>query len=210
MSAYPSRRNDAPAPRSYGERVRRWFRPLRWVLLVTLVAVGAWLLKPVFFPPVPPIQAAVLVEEIRDAAKLATVELHATVVVSKDESTWYGAKFLFMVIPGKAAVGIDLANLQPSDIAVDGQKVSITLPAPEVLYVDVDLERREVFSAVGLLRPQFTPEESAALMESAQAKIRQKAEQEAVRERAAQQAQALVRRLVLAAGAQEVAVTVRP
>lgn len=209
MSAYPSRRNDAPAPRSYEQRARRWFRPLRWVLLVTLVAVGAWLLKPVLFPPVPPIQAAVLVEEIRDAAKLATVEMHATVVVSRDESTWYGAKFLFMVIPGKAAVGMDLQNLQSSDIKLDGEKVSITLPPPEVLYVDVDLERREVFSTVGLLRPQFTPEESAALMESAQNKVRQKAEQEAVRQRAAEQAQALVERLILAAGAKEVEVTVR-
>jgi hypothetical protein len=202
-------RGSAPSPGFRGGKLWRRLGAARWVLILVVVAVGAWYLRPVFFPPEPAIRTAMLVEEIRTAAKLSTVELQATVVANRDESAWYGAKFLFMAIPGRAAVGFDLEQLNAGAIRVDGAKVSVTLPPPQVLYVEVDLEHVEVYSAVGLLRPQFTPEETRALLAQGQQKIREKASQEAVLKRAREQATELVRKLTVAAGAAEVEVTIR-
>ncbi|HWI64644.1 MAG TPA: DUF4230 domain-containing protein [Symbiobacteriaceae bacterium] len=199
MSALPSRR-EAAAPGRFG----RWFAPLRLVVLVAAIAVAAKLLWPLFFPPQPQIRTAMVVEEVRTAAKLATVELQATVVANRDESTWYGSKFLFMIVPGKAAVGIDLEGLTDDAVAVSGGSVTVTLPRPKVLYVDVDLPEVQVYSAVGLLRPQFTPEETRLLLAESQQKLRAKAEQEAVLKRAETQTVDLLRKLLTAAGAKSV------
>lgn len=203
MSALPHK----PAVAAPG-RLNRWLRPVKWVLLPVLAGVVLWILWPRIFPPQPAIRTSVLVEEIRAAAKLATVEMHATVVTNRDDSTWYGSKFLFLVVPGRAAVGFDLEAVGEGSVAVNGEAVTIRLPAPQVLYVDVDLDSVEVYNAVGLLRPQFTPEENRALLSTAREKIRLKAEQESVKRRAEEQAKELITRLATAAGAKAVTVEI--
>lgn len=206
MSALSSQREATAG----GARFQRWFNPVRLVLALAVLAVLAKLLWPVFFPPQPEIRTAMVVEEVRAAAKLATVELQATVVANRDESTWYGSKFLFMVVPGTAAIGVDLAGMTDDAVAVSGGKVSITLPRPQVLYAEIDLQEVQVYSAVGLLRPQFTPEETRQLLAETQLKLRQKAGAEAMLKRAETQTSDLIRKLLTGAGAKEVSIAWAP
>lgn len=201
MSALPSRREGV-----VGSRFQRFFGPARLIVALAVLGVLVRLLWPVFFPPPPEIRTAMIVEEIRTAAKLATVELQATVVGNRDESTWYGSKFLFMIVPGKAAVGVDLEGLSDDAIRVSEGKVTVTLPKPRVLYTDVNLQEVQVYSSVGLLRPQFTPEETRLLLAESQQKLVTKANQEAVLKRAETQTADLIRRLLVAAGAKEVTI----
>ncbi|HYF94611.1 MAG TPA: DUF4230 domain-containing protein [Symbiobacteriaceae bacterium] len=198
MSALPTRREAG------GTGFRGWFGPVRIVLFVTVMALLGWLLWPAFFPPEPQIRTAMVVEEVRTAAKLATVELHATVVANRDESEWYGSKFLFMVVPGTAAVGVDLEAMGAGAVHVSGQTVTVTLPRPQVLYAEIDLQEVQVYAAVGLLRPQFTPDETRQLLADSQEKLRQKGAQEAVLKRAETQTADLIRKLLTAAGAEQV------
>lgn len=204
MSALPSRSNARSAVRF--DRLRRWG------LLVTAVAVVAlagWLLRPVFAPKAPQIRTAVLVEEIVSVAKLATVELEATVVANKQDSQWYGNRFLFMLIPGRAGVGFDLDGLPEDSVTVSGDSVAIQLPAPKVLYAEIDLENVETYTEKGLLRPQFTPDETKQLLATGQEKIREKASQAAVLAKAKERASALVTQMAKAAGAKSVSVSFR-
>lgn|GEM_PF-3665526 len=200
----------SPATVGAHATVRSWLR-LRWLIVaaVVLVVAGA-LLKPLLFPPVPRIQTSLLVEEIRSAAKLTTVEVFATVVTSRDESTWYGAKFLFMVIPGKAAVGVDLEAVGPDAIQRTGDALTITLPKPKVLSIDIDLAKVEIYNATGLFRTQFTPQETTALTAGAREKIRGKAETDEVLARAETQTADVIRRLAMAAGAKKAEVHFGP
>lgn len=209
MSALPQDAGDRPR-RTLAGRLWRRLGAARWVLLLIIAGAAVWYLRPVLFPPKPVVRTSVLVEEIRSAAKLTTVELEATVVANRDDSTWYGSKFLFMVIPGRSAVGFDLEHLPDDAIQVKGGTVTVTLPAPQILYTEVDLEHVEVYTAVGLLRPQFTPDETRALLADGQAKIQAKAAQVEVMQKARDQAAALVRKLALAAGATDVSVTIQP
>lgn len=186
----------------------RWLGPARFALPLVVLALAAWLVWPFASRPAEPVvRSSTLVEEIRAAAKLSTVEVHATVVTNRDESAWYGSRFLFQVVPGRAALGFDLASWQASslEIAQDGT-VKVTLPAPQVLSVDVDLEHVETYNNVGLLRPQFTPEETQELLALARQKIRERAETPEVMAQARTRAAELVERLATAAGAKAVAV----
>lgn len=208
MNALPSRRSASGSTAHLGRRAR--LRGLvRFVvpLVLVVLALAAWVFWPFARPAAPVVRSSVLVEEIRAAAKLSTVEVHATVVTNRDESAWYGSRFLFQVVPGRAAVGFDLAAWQTSSlhIAQDGT-VTVTLPAPQVLSVDVDLEHVETYNNVGLLRPQFTPEETQELLALARQKIRERAETPAVMEQARTRAAELVERLATAAGAKAVTV----
>jgi hypothetical protein len=111
-----------------------------------------------------------------------------------------------MVVPGTAAVGVDLEGLSADAVQVAGDKVTVTLPAPKVLYVEANLQETQVYTAVGLLRPQFTPEETRALLQDSQDRLRAKAGAEAVLQRAKTQTTELVTKLLTAAGAREVEV----
>jgi hypothetical protein len=111
-----------------------------------------------------------------------------------------------MVVPGTAAVGVDLEGLSADAVQVAGDKVTVTLPAPKVLYVEANLQETQVYTAVGLLRPQFTPEETRALLQESQEKIRAKAGADAVIQRARVQTTDLIQKLLTAAGAGQVEV----
>jgi hypothetical protein len=46
---------------------------------------------------------------------------------------------------GEVEAGVDLANLGPDDVEVDGEKVTIRLPEPEILSSSLDEEKTAVY-----------------------------------------------------------------
>lgn len=186
-------------------------RPGRLIMIAAVLA-GALLLGYALLrnlPWVPQIRSEVLLTEIRSVAKLTTIEIHATALADKRENNWLGARTMFVVVPGRAAVGVDLSDLTPESVEVGAETVRITLPRAKVLYVEIDMERVEEFSVAGWLRPKFTPQETSQLTAEAQKKIRAQAEDPEVLRRAEEQAAAVVRRIAEAAGARNVEVEIR-
>jgi len=51
---------------------------------------------------------------------------------------------ILLLAYGEVAAGFDLAKVDESDIWVDGTRVQIQLPAPEILYSRLDTERTRV------------------------------------------------------------------
>lgn len=196
-------------PVPIGPRLPR--RPGRLILIVGILLgallVGFALIRNL--PWIPQIRSEVLLTEIRAVAKLTTIEIHATALADKRDNSWLGARTMFVVVPGRAAVGVDLSDLTPESVEVGSETVRITLPRARVLYVEVDMDRVEEFSVAGWLRPKFTPQETTQLTAEAQKKIRAQAEDPEVLRRAEEQAAAVVRRIVEAAGARKVEVEVR-
>jgi hypothetical protein len=100
---------------------------------------------PTPFPP--PI---VSIEEIRQAAELSTVKttLSTDIVstrVPDDIRQLFGVKEEIVLIAyGEVAAGFDLATLDSDALWVDGNRVQLHLPAPQILYVRLDNERTHV------------------------------------------------------------------
>ena len=98
--------------------------------------------------PIPP--PVVNIHEIRQAAELATVKYTlstdiTSATVPDDIRQSFGVKEEIVLIAyGEVAAGFDLAKLSDQDLWVDGTRVQLHLPAPQVLYTRLDNERTHV------------------------------------------------------------------
>lgn len=127
-----------------------------FLLVVLIVGAGAcWagfeaarrLVPPTPTPLPPPV---VNVEQIRQAAELATVkqtlstDITSTQVPS-DVRQYLGVKEeLVLIAYGEVAAGFDLSDLEEGDLWMDGTRVQLHLPAPQILYTRLDNERTHV------------------------------------------------------------------
>jgi hypothetical protein len=84
---------------------------------------------------------------------------------------------LLMMVHGEVVAGIDFSNLKTNDVRVDGKKVRLHLPAPEVFTTRLDSAKTRVYSrSTGLLVPtdpnletQVRQEAERQLLEAAMA-----------------------------------------
>jgi len=61
---------------------------------------------------------------------------------------------LLMLVHGEVVAGIDFSDLKPGDVRVDGKKVHIHLPAPQIFRTRLDSAKTRVYSRqTGLLVP---------------------------------------------------------
>jgi hypothetical protein len=125
------------------------------IMLIVILLVGAaagWIgftisrrtTSPTPTPKPPPI---VNIEEIRQAAELATVKYTLSTDITStrvpdDIRQVFGVKEEIVLIAyGEVAAGFDLGKLSKEDLWMDGTRVQLHLPAPEILYVRLDNER---------------------------------------------------------------------
>jgi hypothetical protein len=94
-----------------------------------------------------------LIRQIQSMAQLVSVRYVLEKVVVLEDVKWYGENRLIMVAHGVAKAGFDLSQLQPGDIKVRGQRLSLTLPKPQLTDVYLDEKKTEVVErSTGLLR----------------------------------------------------------
>jgi hypothetical protein len=75
----------------------------------------------------------------------------------------FGTDKLLLVAEGEVVAGFDMSQVGADDIAVAGDQVTITLPAPQILYSRVDNEKTYVYERqTGLLRKPDKDIESEA------------------------------------------------
>lgn len=112
---------------------------------------------------------------LQNMQELATVEYTVTKVVkANDNKIWYtiGDRKILLTCQASIKAGIDLAQLRPDDIKVRGKSITIRLPEPKILSVNLPPENIKVaYSEVGILRSDFTTAEKDALMAQAEKQI---------------------------------------
>jgi hypothetical protein len=107
------------------------------------------LLRPALSAPTPSVHAPTI-QEIQSAAELATVKYTLSTEASgtnvpQDIRKWFGVREeILLIAHGEVAAGFDLSKMSDKDIWVDGSRVQLHLPAPEILYVRIDNERTHV------------------------------------------------------------------
>lgn len=125
---------------------------------VGLAGVRVPLLGPLFGGETATTTGPVVVEGVQRLDRLATVRWTESVVVTKESDGSSLERFLtgekiVLVAAGEVEAGVDLASLRPDDVEVNGEKVSIRLPAPEILSARLNQERTAVYDRdQGLLR----------------------------------------------------------
>src|SRR5690242_17813485 len=87
-----------------------------------------------------------VVRQIQQLQRLETVSYTMDKIISGEHDNAYLPKFLagdrlLLVVHGEVVTGINLAGLQPGDVLIQGQNVSIHLPPAEVLSTRIDNAR---------------------------------------------------------------------
>ncbi|MCK6625173.1 MAG: DUF4230 domain-containing protein [Anaerolineae bacterium] len=120
---------------------------------------------------------------IKSKAELATVEYNTVVEIRKESlpegmiDEFFGTKEqLLMLVYGNVQAGFDLEKLEEENLWVNGTRVRLVLPAPEILNSSIDFERSHTVNYENnLLFSQNNPDLQKEAMGEAEKLIEQSA-----------------------------------
>lgn len=152
----------------------------------------------------------VLVEGIQDLGQLTTMGWKGFIFVTK-ESGGTGLERLFsgevvrLVAVGDAKAGVDLTELGKNDVRVEGDTVTIRLPEPEILSVNLNESETRVYDRdFGLLNIRPDDELAEDARSVATQRIEEAARQDDVLETAERNAEDSIRAFTTSLGFEEV------
>lgn len=155
--------------------------PLALLLVAVGVAVGlgvayaagnlSWTRFVTGEPETETSNTGVVVEGVRELNELSSVQWTESVNVTRESGYENIPRFLsgervLLVAVGEVRAGTDLDGIEPQDVRVDDESITIDLPEPEILSASLDEERTRIYDRdQGLLnlRPDDTLVEEARL-----------------------------------------------
>jgi hypothetical protein len=99
-------------------------------------------------------------QALRDLSELATVEYKINKIIRVKDDSILGSRRLLIEVPATMKAGIDLSKITSRDIVRTGETITVYLPEPELLDLNIDLTNvREVVNETGVFRSDFSPGE---------------------------------------------------
>ncbi len=150
-----------------------------------------------------------VVRQIQQLQRLETVSYTMDKIISGEHDNPYIPKFLvgdrlLLVVHGEVVGGINLAGLQPGDVQVNGQHVSIHLPPAEVFSTRIDNARTKVYSRDTGLFSSPDPNLESEVREEAERQLQAAALQDGILKTAADNARSTITGLLQGLGFHEV------
>lgn len=114
--------------------------------------------------------------EIRSIGTLSTTEYTLGKIIQwNDEGEWYtyGDRKILLSCKATVKAGVNLNAIKESDIKVDGKKITIQLPPPEIVSfeMDPDLVRTEMTDVNGF-RSDFSQVDKSKVLQKGEESIR--------------------------------------
>ena len=157
------------------------------------------------------VTAPVVVEKIRALSRLETVVYSLDTVVEGSKSSpvlpdLLAGDRILMIVHGQSVAGIDLEQLRPDDVRVDGQSIHVSLPASQIFSTTLDNQHTRVYvRSTGLLVPADQNLESDTRAR-AEVQLQKAALDDGILDTARRNARATVTTLLLSLGFQQVEV----
>jgi len=159
------------------------------------------------------IDSTAVIMKVRALSRLETASFTIERIIDIKEST--GTKLtdvlfgdsILLIAQGEVVAGIDLSKLTEKDITIEDKKITLRLPAPEILTSRLDSEKTRVYDRrQGLFTKGDKNIESKARSQ-AEASIRKAACDGKILDQAYENAKKQIRTLLLALGYEEVEIT---
>lgn len=94
-----------------------------------------------------------IVTRIQPLTQLVTMKYVIEKVVVFEDVKWFGENRVILVAHGVVKAGVDLSQLKPEDIQIDGRKVRLRLPPAKITDLYLDDHKTEIIDrSTGLLR----------------------------------------------------------
>ncbi len=155
------------------------------------------------------VSSPAVVEKIRQLSRLETVNYSIDKIVEGNRQNPYLPDFLvgdklLLVAHGEVIAGVDMGQIKPSDVSVQGDTVEVRLPQAQVLTTRIDNSRTRVYSRVtGLLVPA-DPTLESQVRQAAEQQFTQAALADGVLDKARANARTSVSALLHALGFQHI------
>jgi len=126
------------------------------------------------------VDQATVVRQIRGLERLETVSYTMDKIVSGERENPILPQFLagdrlLLIAHGEAVAGVDLSNLEPSDVTVRGDSVRVHLPPAEIFTTSLDNAKTKVYSRDTGLFSSPDPNLEGEVREAAERQLRQAA-----------------------------------
>jgi hypothetical protein len=150
-----------------------------------------------------------VVHQIQQLQRLETVSYTMDKIISGEHSNGYLPKFmagdrLVLMVHGEVIGGINLTSLQPGDVQIQGQKVSIHLPAAEVFSTRIDNAKTKVYSRDTGIFSSSDPNLESEVRAEAELQLQQAAMQDGILKVAADNARNTISSMLKGLGFHEV------
>jgi hypothetical protein len=150
-----------------------------------------------------------VVEKIRQLSRLETVDYSIDKIVEGSRQNPYLPNFLvgdklLLVAHGDVIAGVDLGQLQASDVAVNGSHVKVRLPQAQVLSTRLDNAHTRVYSRSTGVLVEADPDLESEVRRAAEDQFTEAALADGVLDKARQNARASVSALLRGLGFQQV------
>jgi hypothetical protein len=150
-----------------------------------------------------------VVHQIQQLQRLETVSYTMDKIISGERANAYLPKFmagdrLLLMVHGEVVGGINLGGLLPGDVRIQGQKVSIHLPAAEVFNTRIDNAKTKVYSRDTGIFSSPDPNLESEVREEAERQLEQAALQDGILKVATDNARTTISGMLKGLGFQEV------
>jgi len=145
-----------------------------------------------------------VIQQVQTLAELVTVKYVIEKIVIAEDAKWYGESRVLLLAHGIVKAGIDLRDIKPGDIQIEGKKITITLPAEKITDAYLDEKKTQVIErTTGIIR-QFDKDLEQNARRNAIADIRSAARANGIGKDARERAEQQLRSFFLQMGFQEV------
>lgn len=151
-----------------------------------------------------------VVRQIQRLQKLETVSYTMDKIIGGARDNPYLPKFLagdriLLVVHGEVVAGVDLGNIKPSDVTVQGHSISLHLPPAEVFSTRIDNAKSKVYSRDTGLFSSPDPNLESEVREEAEWQLQQAALVDGILKSAEQNARNTVSGMLTGLGFTQVA-----
>lgn len=151
-----------------------------------------------------------VVRQIQRLQKLETVSYTMDKIIGGARDNAYLPKFLagdriLLVVHGEVVAGVNLANIKPSDVTVQGHSISLHLPPAEVFSTRIDNAKSKVYSRDTGLFSSPDPNLESEVREEAEKQLQQAALVDGILKSADQNARSTVSGMLTGLGFTQVA-----
>jgi hypothetical protein len=113
-------------------------------------------------------------QALRNLSELATVEYKINKIIRVKDDSIFGSRRLLIEVPATVKAGIDLSKITNRDIVRTEKTITVYLPEPELLDLNVDLTNvREVVNETSLFRSDFSPGEKNTYLRNGEKAVRE-------------------------------------
>jgi hypothetical protein len=151
-----------------------------------------------------------VVRQIQRLQKLETVSYTMDKIIGGARDNAYLPKFLagdriLLVVHGEVLAGVNLGNIQPSDVTVQGHNISLRLPPAEVFSTRIDNAKSRVYSRDTGLFSSPDPNLESEVRQEAERQLQQSAVLDGILKSADQNARSTVSSMLTGLGFTQVA-----